>query len=131
MVSRSIPRHHQLKSCVTPVSDFSQYDNHACFRISEALQTGLFDIIGESLPTSPRLKPITNRKELDSRKFLIQAAKDYNRCLIEMLGEDLCCVAMNPEDGCGTFSKCIAEAEKYVNQVEAIASEGWFLSGNE
>ena len=113
------------------MSDFSQYDNVANFRISEALQTGLMDIIGESLPTSPRLKPITNRKELDSRWLLLQAAKDYNRCLIEMLGQDLCCVAMNPEDGCGTFSKCIAEAEKYITQVDAIASEGWFLSGNE
>ena len=101
------------------------------FYIEDALFTGLMDLIGKSLPTSHRLQPISDRKELKSRRFQLEEAKKYNEQLINTLGYEMTCPGLNASDGCGTFSKCIRAAEKYINQVEDIANEGWFLSGNE
>ena len=113
------------------MSRFSGLDRKTDFLISDALYGGLLDLIGTSLPTCTRLEPIGTRKELKARKFLIQQAKEYHQAVLELVGHDLSPAPCNPEDGCGTFAKCIEEAERYVAQCERIASEGWFLSGDE
>ena len=113
------------------MSRFSELDKKSCYRLSEALYAPLSDMIGTSMPTGLKLKPITTRKELESRKFLIAEAKKYHQAVLEFVGHDISPVPYNPEDGCGTFAKCIEEAERYVKQCERIASEGWFLSGDD
>ena len=77
------------------MSRFDELDKKVHFRLSDALYQGLRDIIGTSLPIGKDLEPISDRRTLKSRKFLIE------------------------------------EAERYVAQCERIASEGWFLCGNE
>tara|TARA_R100001510_G_C7633086_1_gene191665 strand:+ start:49 stop:390 length:342 start_codon:yes stop_codon:yes gene_type:complete len=113
------------------MSRFSELDKKVYYRLSEALYGPLSDMIGTSLPIGSKLKPISTRKELQSRKFLIEQAKEYHEAVLELVGHDLSPVPYNPEDGCGTFAKCIEEAERYVRQCERIASEGWFLSGDD
>ena len=113
------------------MSRFDELDKKVHFRLSDALYQGLRDIIGTSLPVGKDLEPISDRKTLKSRKFLIEEAKAYHEAVLEIVGHDLCPVGLNPEDGCGTFAKCIEEAERYVKQCERIAAEGWFLSGDE
>ena len=113
------------------MSRFSELNKKCCYRLSAALYAPLHDMIGTSMPTGLKLKPITTRKELESRKFLIAEAKQYHKAVLEFVGHDISPVPYNPEDGCGTFKKCIEEAEQYVKHCERIASEGWFLSGDD
>ena len=103
----------------------------ALMNLHYAIEEGLMDLIAESLPISSKLKPINTRAELQDRKLRLEEAKDYLQAVCDAFDGDLCTFARNPEDGCGTLGKCVDEAEKFINQVDSIASEGWFLSGND
>ena len=108
------------------MSLFSELDKKSCYRLSEALYGPLSDMIATSLPTGLKLKPITTRKELESRKFLIAQAKQYHQAVLEFVGHDISPVPYNPEDGCGTFAKCIEEAEQYVRRASASPPKAVF-----